>query len=228
MKIVKNIFFTLLLLGFLTPFLVLGYFLVGEEYDISSLKNYKPSLTTRFYDKNGEKIANIFENEHRYYAEFGEIPPRIIEALLAIEDTTFFEHPGINVDAIFRAIIKDIKAGKLVEGASTITQQLVKNRLLTREKKLSRKIKELIYSLKLELSLSKEEILYLYLNQIFLGHGAYGVQAAAENYFDKNVDELTLAECAILAGLPQAPSRYSPYSHLDRAKRRQRYQVPGR
>ncbi|MGE4419502.1 MAG: penicillin-binding protein 1A [Sulfurimonas sp.] len=215
MKIVKNIFFTLLLLGFLTPFLVLGYFLVGEEYDISSLKNYKPSLTTRFYDKNGEKIANIFENEHRYYAEFGEIPPRIIEALLAIEDTTFFEHPGINVDAIFRAIIKDIKAGKLVEGASTITQQLVKNRLLTREKKLSRKIKELIYSLKLELSLSKEEILERYLNEIYFGHGYYGIKTAADGYFHKKLDDLTLKEMAILVGLPKAPSTYAPTKNYE-------------
>jgi len=215
MKTVKNIFFTILLLGFLTPFLVLGYFLVGEDYDISSLKNYKPSLTTRFYDKNGEKIANIFEGEHRYYAEFNEIPPRVIEALLAIEDTTFFEHPGINVDAIFRAIIKDIKAGKLVEGASTITQQLVKNRLLTREKKISRKVKELIYSLKVEMALSKEEILERYLNEIYFGHGYYGIKTAADGYFHKKLDDLTLKEMAILVGLPKAPSTYAPTKNYE-------------
>ncbi len=215
MKTVKNIFFTLFLLGFLTPFLVLGYFLVGEDYDISSLKNYKPSLTTRFYDKNGEKIANIFEGEHRYYAEFNEIPPRIIEALLAIEDTTFFEHPGINVDAIFRAIIKDIKAGKLVEGASTITQQLVKNRLLTREKKISRKVKELIYALKVEMALSKEEILERYLNEIYFGHGYYGIKTAADGYFHKKLDDLTLKEMAILVGLPKAPSTYAPTKNYE-------------
>ncbi len=215
MKTVKNIFFTLFLLGFLTPFLVLGYFLVGEDYDISSLKNYKPSLTTRFYDKNGEKIANIFEGEHRYYAEFNEIPPRIIEALLAIEDTTFFEHPGINVDAIFRAIIKDIKAGKLVEGASTITQQLVKNRLLTREKKISRKVKELIYALKVEMALSKEEILERYLNEIYFGHGYYGIKTAADGYFHKKLSDLTLKEMAILVGLPKAPSTYAPTKNYE-------------
>lgn len=215
MKTVKNIFFTLLLLGFLTPFLVLGYFLVGEDYDISSLKEYKPSLTTRFYDKNGEKIANIFQGEHRYYAEFNEIPPRVIEALLAIEDTTFFEHPGINIDAIFRAIIKDIKAGKLVEGASTITQQLVKNRLLTREKKISRKIKELIYALKVEMVLSKEEILERYLNEIYFGHGYYGIKTAADGYFHKKLSDLTLKEMALLVGLPKAPSTYAPTKNYE-------------
>ncbi|MDY0124304.1 PBP1A family penicillin-binding protein [Sulfurimonas sp.] len=215
MKTVKNIFFTLFLLGFLTPFLVLGYFLVEEDYDISSLKEYKPSLTTRFYDRNGEKIANIFEGEHRYYAEFNEIPPRIIEALLAIEDTTFFEHPGINVDAIFRAIIKDIKAGKLVEGASTITQQLVKNRLLTREKKISRKVKELIYALKVEMALSKEEILERYLNEIYFGHGYYGIKTAADGYFHKKLSDLTLKEMAILVGLPKAPSTYAPTKNYE-------------
>jgi len=215
MNTAKNIFFTLLLLGFLTPFLVLGYFLVDEDYDISSLKNYKPSLTTRFYDKNGEKIANIFEGEHRYYAQFNEIPPMVIEALLAIEDTTFFEHPGINVDAIFRAIIKDIKAGKLVEGASTITQQLVKNRLLTREKKISRKVKELIYALKVEMALSKEEILERYLNEIYFGHGYYGIKTAADGYFHKKLDDLTLKEMAILVGLPKAPSTYAPTKNYE-------------
>lgn len=215
MKTVKNIFFTLFLLGFLTPFLVLGYFLVEEDYDISSLKEYKPSLTTRFYDRNGEKIANIFDGEHRYYAEFNEIPPRIIEALLAIEDTTFFEHPGINVDAIFRAIIKDIKAGKLVEGASTITQQLVKNRLLTREKKISRKIKELIYALKVEMVLSKEEILERYLNEIYFGHGYYGIKTAADGYFHKKLSDLTLKEMALLVGLPKAPSTYAPTKNYE-------------
>ncbi len=215
MKTVKNIFFTLFLLGFLTPFLVLGYFLVEEDYDISSLKEYKPSLTTRFYDRNGEKIANIFDGEHRYYAEFNEIPPRIIEALLAIEDTTFFEHPGINVDAIFRAIIKDIKAGKLVEGASTITQQLVKNRLLTREKKISRKVKELIYALKVEMALSKEEILERYLNEIYFGHGYYGIKTAADGYFHKKLSDLTLKEMALLVGLPKAPSTYAPTKNYE-------------
>ena len=215
MRTLKNIFFTLFLLAVLTPFLILGYFLTSQEYDISSLIDYKPDITTRFYDKNGEKIANIFEHEHRYYAHFNEIPPRVIEALLAIEDTTFFEHRGINLDAIFRAVIKDIKARKLVEGASTITQQLVKNRLLSREKKLSRKIKEVVYALKLERALTKEQILERYLNEIYYGHGYYGIKTAAEGYFHKKLDDLTLKEMALLVGLPKAPSTYAPTKNYD-------------
>ena len=215
MGYIKKIFFTIVFIGFLSPFLTLGYFVTQYDYDISSLVNYKPSTTTQIYDKNGHKIANLFDKKHRYYASFNDIPPRIIEALLAIEDTTFFEHPGINIDAIFRAIIKDVKARKMVEGASTITQQLVKNKLLTREKKISRKIKELIYSLKLELALSKEEILERYLNEIYFGHGYYGIKTAADGYFHKKLHDLTLKEMALLVGLPKAPSTYAPTKNYE-------------
>ena len=215
MKIVKKIFFTLLFVGFLSPFLLLGYFLVANDYDITPLVEYHPNITTRIYDKNGDKIANIFEGKHRYYAKFEEIPPRIVEALVAIEDTTFFEHPGINIDAIFRAAIKVIRAGSAVEGASTITQQLVKNVLLTREKKLSRKIKEAIFSLKVEMNLSKEEILERYLNEIYYGHGYYGIKTAADGYFHKKLEDLTLKEMAILVGLPKAPSTYAPTKNYE-------------
>jgi len=215
MKIAKNIFLSVLLIGFLSPFLVLAYFLTAYSYDITKVVEYKPSVTTRIYDKNGEKIANIFDKKHRYYATFAEIPPRVIEALVAIEDTTFFEHPGINIDAIFRAAIKVIKAGKAVEGASTITQQLVKNVLLTREKKLSRKIKEAIFALKLERVLTKEEILERYLNEIYYGHGYYGIKTAADGYFNKKLSDLTLKEMAILVGLPKAPSIYAPTKNYE-------------
>jgi penicillin-binding protein 1A len=212
---IKKIFFTLVFLGVLSPFLIIGYYLKFYDYDISSLVDYKPHTTTRIYDKNGEKIANIFNKKHRYYASFDEIPARAIEALLAIEDTTFFEHPGVNFDAIFRAIIKDIKARKMVEGASTITQQLVKNSFLTREKKLSRKIKELIYSLKIERYLTKEQILERYLNEIYFGHGYYGIKTAADGYFHKKLSDLTLKEIAILVGLPKAPSTYAPTKNYE-------------
>ena len=215
MRILKNIFFTLLFLGFLSPFIVLGYFLLTNDYNIDKLVNYHPEVTTRIYDKNGDKIANIFNKKHRYYAKFEEIPPRIIEALVAIEDTTFFEHPGINIDAIFRAAIKVIRAGSAVEGASTITQQLVKNVLLTREKKLSRKIKEAIYSLKVERFLTKEQILERYLNEIYYGHGYYGIKTAADGYFHKKLADLTLKEMAILVGLPKAPSTYAPTKNYE-------------
>ncbi len=212
---IKKIFLTLFILGFLSPFMIVAYYYFAYDYDISSLVNYKPAQTSRIYDKNGEKIANIFDKQHRYYASFEEIPPRIVEALVAIEDTTFFEHSGVNFDAIFRAVIKDLKAGKMVEGASTITQQLVKNKLLTREKKLSRKIKELIYSFKLEHALTKEQILERYLNEIYFGHGYYGVKTAADGYFHKKLSDLTLKEMAILVGLPKAPSTYAPTKNYE-------------
>ena len=211
----KKTFIILFILGLLSPFIILGYYLTAYDYDISSLVHYKPKLTTRIYDKNGEKIANIFDKQNRYYAPFNEIPPRVIEALVAIEDTTFFEHSGVNFDAIFRAAVKDIKARKMVEGASTITQQLVKNKLLTREKKLSRKIKELIYSFKLEHALTKEQILERYLNEIYFGHGYYGIKTAADGYFHKRLSDLTLKEIAVLVGLPKAPSTYAPTRNYD-------------
>nr|WP_211436542.1 MULTISPECIES: PBP1A family penicillin-binding protein [unclassified Campylobacter] len=182
--------------------------------DISGIIEYKPKLTTQIYDKNGNLIANLFE-ENRIYARYDEIPSRVIEALVAIEDTSFFEHGGINPEAITRAIIKDIKAGKLVEGASTLTQQLVKNMILTREKKFTRKIQEMIVAMKLEKELTKEQILERYLNQVYLGHGYYGIKAAAKGYFRKELNELTIKEIAILVGLPKAPSAYDPTKHLD-------------
>jgi len=215
MKWMKKVVLAVVILGVLSPFAVVGYFLTAYKYDISSLVDYKPEVTSRIYDKDGKKIANIFNKKHRYYASFDEIPPRIIEALVAIEDTTFFEHPGINIDAIFRAAIKVIRAGKAVEGASTITQQLVKNVLLTREKKLSRKIKEAIYAIKLEQALTKEQILERYLNEIYYGHGYYGIKTAADGYFHKRLEDLTLKEMAILVGLPKAPSTYAPTKNYE-------------
>ena len=212
---VKKIVIITIILGFFTPFFIVGYFILSYDYNISALVDYKPTVTSRIYDKNGEKIANIFYKKHRYYATFEEIPPRAVEALVAIEDTTFFEHPGINIDAIFRAAIKVIKAGKAVQGASTITQQLVKNKLLTREKKLSRKIKEAIFAIKLEQALTKEQILERYLNEIYFGHGYYGIKTAADGYFHKELNDLTLKEIAILVGLPKAPSTYAPTKNYE-------------
>ncbi len=210
-----RLLWTLTALIFITIAGASFYFLDTYGHETQKLVNYKPNQTTRIYDRNGELIANIFKKQHRLYASFSEIPPRLIEALLAIEDTTFFEHHGINIDAIMRAIIKDIKAQKLVEGASTITQQLVKNTLLTREKKISRKIKEVLFSLKIEFELTKEEILERYLNEVYLGHGYYGVKTASLGYFHKDLDRLSLKEMAILVGLPKAPSYYSPTKNYE-------------
>ncbi|MDX1808756.1 MAG: PBP1A family penicillin-binding protein [Sulfurospirillaceae bacterium] len=185
------------------------------RFDAYKIIDYKPKLTTQIFDRNGELVANIFDGENRLYAKYDEIPPRMIEALLAIEDTSFFEHGGINFEAIFRALIKDIKAMRLVEGASTITQQLIKNTVLTRRKTLTRKINEAMLAFKLESVLTKEQILERYLNQVYFGHGYYGVKTAALGYFNKNLDQLSLKEIAMLVGLPRAPSSYDPTRHID-------------
>lgn len=190
------------------------YLYANIRFDIDKVVNYNPPLTTQFFDKNGELVANIFQKEHRLYVKYDDIPPRIIEGLIAIEDTMFFEHNGINLDAISRAIIKDIKARKLVEGASTLSQQLVKTLVLSREKKILRKIKEILLTLRLETILSKEEILERYLNQVYFGHGYYGIKTAALGYFKKELYELSLKEIAMLVGLPRAPSFYDPTRNL--------------
>jgi penicillin-binding protein 1A len=203
--------------------LVGAYFYVASSLPkVETLADYRPPIITRVLSDEGMVIAE-FSRERRIVVPVAQIPRQLIEAFIAAEDSKFYEHQGIDLWSILRAAIKNIKAGGIVQGGSTITQQVAKSLLLTPERKFSRKFKEAILAWRMEQSLSKDDILYLYLNQIFLGHAAYGVQAAAENYFAKSVHELTLAECAILAGLPQAPSRYSPYRHLARAKDRQRY-----
>ncbi len=219
-KIIFNIF-AVLIVGAV----VYGVYFLGSLYSEVAPKaekiiDYHPKLTTKIYDRNGELIANIFDRENREYVPYDEIPARAIEALLAIEDTKFFEHHGINPDAIFRAIIKDIKARKFVEGASTITQQLVKNMVLSREKKLMRKIKEVLIALRVEQALSKEEILERYFNQVYFGHGYYGIKTAARGYFHKPLARLSLKEIAILVGLPRAPSYYDPTKNYSEALKR--------
>ncbi|MCG6946676.1 MAG: transglycosylase domain-containing protein, partial [Deltaproteobacteria bacterium] len=189
---------------------------------ISSLKDYEPSIVTTLYADDGSPIAEYYL-ERRIVVPLEKIPQTLIDAFVAAEDSRFFEHEGIDFFGILRAMWKNIKAGGIVQGGSTITQQVTKSLLLTPERSYTRKLREAILAYRIEKYLSKKEILFLYLNQIYLGHGAYGVEAAAQNYFSKHVDELELAECAMLAGLPQAPSRYSPYSYPQRAKERQVY-----
>ena len=152
-----------------------------------------------------------------------DLPPHLIQAFIASEDSRFFQHGGLDFLSILRAVWKNIWAGEIVQGGSTITQQVTKSLLLSPEKSFSRKIKEAFLAYRLDQNLSKRDILFIYLNQIYLGHGAYGVEAAAQTYFGKKSKELTLAESAMLAGLPQAPSRYSPFMNFQRAKERQRY-----
>lgn len=219
----------ILLIGAVLLFLVGGVALVGAYYYIDStlpkvetLADYRPPIITRVFSDNGTQIAE-FSKERRILIPVSRIPKQLIQAFISAEDANFYKHSGIDFTSILRASIKNIMAGGIVQGGSTITQQVTKSLLLTPEKKFSRKFKEAILAWRIERALAKDDILYLYLNQIFLGHGSYGVQAAAENYFDKNVEELTLAECALLAGLPQAPSRYSPYQNLPKAQERQKY-----
>ena len=188
--------------------------------DADKLINYKPETSSIVYDRNGEKLAYVFKDQHRLYARYDEIPGFLVEGLVAMEDTRFFEHNGVNPDAIMRAIVKDIQAGAFVEGGSTLTQQLIKNKVLTNEKKLARKIKEAILALKIEHELSKEDIIERYLNEISYGNNYFGVKTAANGYFHKEMNELTHKEMAILVGLPNAPSFYNPLRHYKRALNR--------
>lgn len=210
----KYIMTILTMLGFAALMAII--FLYAQiRFDAYKIIDYTPKLTTQIYDRNGELVANLFDEENRIYVEFKDIPARVIEALVATEDTSFFEHNGINIEAIFRALIKDIHAMKMVEGASTITQQLIKNTVLTRQKTLTRKINEAILAYTVESSLTKEQILERYFNHVYFGHGYYGIKTAAQGYFNKSLDALSIKEIAILVGLPKAPSSYDPTRHMD-------------
>jgi len=214
-------FFIFLVLGILVVFGVIYHF-NQKLPDIETLKDYNPPVVTKVFSERG-KIIGEFYREKRIYTPVGKIPDIIKNAFISAEDENFYHHKGIDFISIFRALVKDIKSGKIVQGGSTITQQVVKSFLLSPRKTISRKIKEAILAYKIENFLSKDEILNLYLNQIYLGYGSYGVAAAAENYFGKTLDKLTLAEAAMLAGLPKAPSLYSPARNFMKAKERQLY-----
>ncbi|MDT8378177.1 MAG: PBP1A family penicillin-binding protein [Desulfotignum sp.] len=190
--------------------------------EINSLEDYQPSTVSYVFSDDGRKIGEFY-NERRIVIPLSDMPGHLINAFVAAEDSRFREHPGIDVQSILRAFIKNFQAGTITQGGSTITQQVTKSFLLTPERTYTRKLKEAILAYRIEKKFTKDQILYLYLNQIYLGHGAYGVESAAENYFGKHARDLNLAECAMLAGLPQAPSRYSPFQFPDRAKQRQIY-----
>lgn len=192
---------------------------LGDIPDPTQLINYTPSLTTKIYDVNGELLAELF-TEKRTVVPLSKIPKDMVNAIISIEDTRFFRHWGIDPYRIIGAFVSNIKAGGVVEGGSTITQQLAKVIFLTRRKTLARKIKEVILAIQLERDYSKYEILEMYLNQIYFGNGAYGVATAAKVYFGKNVSELSLEECALLAGLPRAPSMYSPFKNPEKTIQR--------
>jgi penicillin-binding protein 1A len=215
-----------IIMSLVSGLIILGaaffYYFTHDLPSVETLKKYRPSTITRFFSEDGEIIGEFFI-EKREVVSLDRIPNHLVQAFIAGEDARFFQHKGLDYIAILRALFRNIFSGEIVQGGSTITQQVVKSILLSPEKSLTRKIREAILSFKIEKYLSKEEILFLYLNQIYLGHGVYGVATAAENYFGKSVEELNLAESALLAGLPQAPSKYSPYHHPEQAKRRQLY-----
>ncbi len=189
---------------------------------ITSLNDYRPPIPSKILAKDGTILANI-GLEDRVVAEIDEIPERIIGAFLSAEDDKFYEHKGVDYLGVMRAMIANIKAGRVVQGGSTITQQVAKSLLLTSERSISRKIKDFLLALRIEKHLSKDEILYLYLNQVYLGGGYYGVKAAFKGYFNKELNEATIAESAMVAGLLVAPGRYSPYMSTQAATRRQHY-----
>jgi len=200
---------------------VLSYFSQNLP-SVDSLADYAPPVVTQVRDADGKVVGEFYEQQ-RYVVPMEQIPDTVRNAFVSAEDAAFWEHAGLDYMGIARAMIKNIQERRMAQGASTITQQVARSFLLTREKKLARKIKEAILASRIERNFEKEYILYLYLNQIYLGHGAYGVQAAAKLYFGKNVAELSLPEAAILAGLPQAPASYSPNRNFQAAKDRQRY-----
>ncbi|WP_299977635.1 penicillin-binding protein 1A [Desulfobacula sp.] len=200
----------------------LYYYLSRDLPKINTLKDYSPATVTSVFSDDGRKIGEFYE-ERRVVIPLSEMPENLINAFVAAEDSRFREHPGIDILSIFRAFLKNFKAGTIVQGGSTITQQVTKSFLLTPERTYERKFKEAMLAYRIEKKFTKDEILFLYLNQIYLGHGAYGVEAASENYFGKHTKDLNIAECSMLAGLPQAPSRYSPFRFPDRAKQRQIY-----
>lgn len=198
-----------------------GYLYINLP-ELKSLADYNPPLPSKVFSKDGELLYE-FAKENRVIADVNEIPPVVINAFLAAEDDNFYNHRGIDYMGILRAMYINIKAGRVVQGGSTITQQVAKSLLLSKERTISRKIKDLLLAKRIEQDLQKDEILYLYLNQVYLGGGYYGVKAAFRGYFEKNLEQATIAESALIAGLLVAPGRYSPYVNPQYAKKRQRY-----
>ena len=222
-----NALFKKILILFSSAVLLVFFILVSVLWAFSNnlpdykyLKNYKAPVSSKIYSGSGELIQD-FSSEKRIFIPYNSIPKIVINSFLSAEDKNFFDHPGIDAKGVLRAIFKNISNilnSKRLEGASTITQQVAKNFLLNNEVSLQRKLKEAILAFRIERSLSKERILELYLNQIYLGQGSYGIAAASLEYFDKSIDELSYEEAALLAALPKAPSRYNPYKNEKIAK----------
>ena len=221
-KFLKNILFISLSFILLMGILIFGVLWAYSNSipDYKFLKNYKPPVSSKVYSGDGELVAD-FSKEKRIFVPYNSIPKNVINSFLSAEDKNFFSHPGVDAKGVLRALINNISniiSSKRLEGASTITQQVAKNFLLTNEVSINRKVKEAILAFRIERALSKQRILELYLNQIYLGSGAYGVAAASLEYFDKSIKDLNYAEAALLAALPKAPSKYNPYRNNELAK----------
>ena len=198
------------------------YHFLRDLPDFTSIKDFRPPVVTQIFARDGQRIGEFY-NERRIEVPYSRLPRHLVLAFVAAEDARFFEHPGVDIIGISRAFARNLEAGRVVQGGSTITQQVVKRILLTSEKSFTRKIREAVLAYRIDNYLSKEEILNIYLNHIFLGHGSYGVEAAALEYFSKHVEDLNLAEAAVLAGIPKFPSRYDPYLNPMQSKERQAY-----
>ena len=221
-QIVLVVLGVLVLLGTFATGGVLLYF-SQDLPSLDSLQNYQPSLVTQVYSSDQQLIGQFFI-ERRIVTPLADIPKMLTQAVIATEDARFFEHPGLDYIGILRAAWTNVRhGGRRLEGASTITQQLARSLFLSSERSYGRKIRELILAYKMEVVSTKEQILETYLNQIYFGQGAYGVAAAAQTYFGKELGKLTLPEAAFLAGLPKSPSRFSPFVAYDRAKKRQEH-----
>ena len=221
-KFLKNILLISIAIVLLTGVLIVGvlWSYSNDIPDYKFLKNYKPPVSSKVYSGEGELVAD-FSKEKRVFVPYNSIPKNVINAFLSAEDKNFFSHPGVDAKGVLRAVVNNISniiSSERLEGASTITQQVAKNFLLTNEVSINRKIKEAILAFRIERALSKERILELYLNQIYLGSGAYGIAAASLEYFDKSIRDINYSEAALLAALPKAPSRYNPYRDIEVAK----------
>ena len=223
-RLIKKILILLITvgLGLFVSIIVILWTYSNKLPDYKFLKNYKPSVSSKLYSGGGELVSD-FSSEKRIFVPYNAIPKKVIHAFLSAEDKNFFSHPGVDAKGIIRAVLRNISNiiyEKRLEGASTITQQVAKNFLLSNEVSLNRKIKEAILAFRIERALSKERILELYLNQIYLGQGAYGIASASLEYFDKPISKLDYAEASLLAALPKAPSKYNPLKNIDLAKYR--------
>lgn len=229
LKFIKSFFYLILATStciVLFIFSTLWYF-SNDLPDYKILSKYEPPISSRVYSGDGQLIAE-YAVQKRLFIPFGSVPKLVINSFISAEDKNFFNHPGIDAKGITRAIIKNISNiinTRRLEGASTITQQVAKNFLLSSEVSIKRKIKEAILAFRIERAYDKEKIMELYLNQIYLGQGAYGIAAASLEYFDKSVNELNYEEAALLAALPKAPSKYNPYKSKELAKKKEKFSL---